>query len=219
MNALYFVQINNFFNETNFYNLFYFLPPDQQKIINNFHFKIDRKIYLYSKILVNATICKEGNLSSKELTYSTNCYGKPFVNNFPDIHFNLSHTRNAVAVAILDKSVGVDVEKIRTADLDIAQRCFTSQEYSYITETDIDYRFFEIWTKKEAYTKYIGKGLSIPLNSFNVLEKNLSNMFKTYLCDNYIISICNSDIHKQIKFIELTEKDVMKLAIEFLLNI
>lgn len=49
-------------------------------------------------------------------------------------------------------------------------------------------RFYNIWTKKDSYVKYIGKGLTIPLNSFDVLSGELKCLIKTINKEGYIIS-------------------------------
>lgn len=61
----------------------------------------------------------------------------------------------------------------------IAKRFFCDNEIKYITkaESEIDYRFFETWTKKESYVKYTGNGLSTPFKSFNVTAPDISDNF------------------------------------------
>ena len=95
-------------------------------------------------------------------------HGKPY---FPgtDIHFNISHSGDYKVLAIAETPVGVDIEKVRKADLRVAKR-FCENEYNYITQKDSEHRFFEIWTKKEAYLKYKGTGLSGGLDSFDVFS-------------------------------------------------
>lgn len=114
--------------------------------------------------------------------------------------------------------MGVDVERIRSADLKIARRFFTDNEYRYITKTgsDIDIRFFEIWTKKEAFIKYIGKGLSIPLNSFDVFDENISHGLQTSMIDGYTVSVFNGDYCRDCDITVLSEKDIASKASAFL---
>ncbi len=118
--------------------------------------------------------------------------GKPYIEN-SDIHFNITHSKDFRAVAIGQAQVGIDAEFLRKADLRVAKR-FTKPEQEYISETDSDNRFFEIWTKKEAYLKYLGVGLSGGLDSFNVLEKN--DMFKTFIINGFIITVCSEEEYR-----------------------
>lgn len=132
--------------------------------------------------------------------------GKPYIKNLPDFHFNISHSENAVAVAISDSEVGIDCEKLRNADLRVAKRRFTEKEYAYIIKdsSETDLRFFEIWTKKEAYLKFCGKGLTMPLNSFDVTDGSLDKSFHTYQKDVFFISVCTDSPNNNFTFLEIT---------------
>ena len=98
--------------------------------------------------------------------------------------FSISHTDGLTVIALSDCEVGIDVEKVRKADLRVVRR-FSKEEADYITEKESDRRFFEIWTKKEAYLKCKGTGISGGLNSVNVLELQ----FKVMDYEEYIISV------------------------------
>ena len=113
-------------------------------------------------------------------------HGKPY---FPgtDIHFNISHSGDFKVLAIAETPVGVDIEKVRKADLRVAKR-FCENEYNYITQKDSEHRFFEIWTKKEAYLKYKGTGLNGGLDSFDVFS--LPEGITTFRFKEYFISVC-----------------------------
>ena len=113
-------------------------------------------------------------------------HGKPY---FPgtDIHFNISHSGDLKILAIAETPVGVDIEKVRKADLRVAKR-FCENEYNYITQKDSEHRFFEIWTKKEAYLKYKGTGLNGGLDSFDVFS--LPEDITTFRFKEYFISVC-----------------------------
>ncbi len=110
--------------------------------------------------------------------------GKPYFKYIPDLFFSISHTDGLTVIALSDCEVGIDVEKIKKADLRVVRR-FLKNEADYITEKDSDRRFFEVWTKKEAYLKCKGTGLSGGLNCVNVLELP----FETMDYEDYIISV------------------------------
>ena len=114
-------------------------------------------------------------------------HGKPYFEE-SGIYFNISHTESLQAVAIGTSEVGVDIEKIRPVNLQVAKR-FSKEEYDYIKAKDSTERFFEIWTKKEAYLKYKGTGISGGLNSFSVFE--MPEKINTFVIDGYIISVCS----------------------------
>ena len=116
--------------------------------------------------------------------------GKPYFKYIPDLFFSISHKDELTVIAFSACEVGVDVERIKTADLRVCRR-FLKQEVDYITEQDSDRRFFEVWTKKEAYLKCKGTGIAGGLDSVNVFE--CKPKIKTLYFEDYIISVCSEN--------------------------
>ncbi|WP_304165860.1 4'-phosphopantetheinyl transferase superfamily protein [Lonsdalea britannica] len=112
-----------------------------------------------------------------ELTFARNPFGKPFLPQYPQLHFNLSHTQAAFAFAIAQgDAVGVDVEGNRGRvehKRGVAKRFFHPDEADWLAqfcdEEAYVQAFIRIWTRKEAYLKALGLGLSKPLDSFSCL--------------------------------------------------
>jgi len=119
-----------------------------------------------------------------------NRYGKPYLKDYSGLHFNISHTRGIMVCAVSERSVGIDVERVRPLNRRIASRFFTDKERQYIfaSQEGQDKRFCEIWTRKEAYVKWNGKGMALPFNSFDVMD---DRRIVTFYIDSYICSICN----------------------------
>lgn len=138
------------------------VSPDKQERIKQFHFFRDARNCLLGEILARVEICHFTDLSMKQIDFSVNKYGKPFVIGKPSIQFNISHAGHYIACAISDEPVGVDIELIKTADMQIAKRFFTADETSYIMDGQQNTRFYEVWTKKESRIKWEGKGLHKP---------------------------------------------------------
>ncbi len=100
-----------------------------------------------------------------------NDFGKPiFKDN--NVEFNISHSGEIVVCAITRNcSIGVDIEKIRNVNISIFKAQMTKQELSSIAAAEEKLvAFFDYWTKKEAVVKAHGKGLSIPLKKFEVVN-------------------------------------------------
>src|SRR5262249_22774643 len=114
----------------------------------------------------------------KQLKFIYGNRGKPALDeSFAEIsalRFNLSHSNGfALYVVTKEREIGCDLEYIRDIiDAEqIAERFFSAKEYADFRTLAEEYKFeafFNCWTRKEAYIKAIGDGLSMPLDSFDV---------------------------------------------------
>lgn len=129
-----------------------------------------------------------------KLKISRNQYGKPYLVEYSNIHFNISHTKGAIACAVSDCPVGVDIERIRKIDSRVVRYFFSQQEKDYVlADTEnTDFRFTEVWTKKEAYLKFLGTGILLPVEKFNVYDIHVARIgINTVAQGDYILSICS----------------------------
>ncbi len=224
MYKIYFTELNEDIDKSVFSKLSLFVSTEKQHRIKDMNFLIDQKLTIYPEVLVRALACRLYEVKNDGLSFTQNAHGKPQLVEFSQFHFNISHTRNAMAVAIAEKAIGIDIERIKEADFNIARRFFTEQEQAYIffdkAHKDIERqrRFYEIWTQKEAYIKYIGKGLSIPLKSFDVTEISMRDRTCCIEKEEYIISICSKDAicRKNVIIAELSESGLLELAFSVL---
>lgn len=103
---------------------------------------------------------------------SIDCNGKPQIKNHEGLFFNISHSKNKIAVVVSDEEIGIDIEVMRPYSLRLAKKICNKEELLYIfghhpyeteftenTSKETLHRFFEVWTAKEAYFKCIGTGL------------------------------------------------------------
>lgn len=121
--------------------------------------------------------------------------GRPYFKDMPHLDFNISHSNSMVACAVCLSSeppprVGIDCEEIYGKDPTLlAERYFTEKERSCVLSAENKaYAFTEIWTKKEAYLKHLGTGLSRSPKSFDTLETELH--FETFEKENNIVTLC-----------------------------
>ena len=89
--------------------------------------------------------------------------GKPYFKDL-DIRFNISHSGSRMIIAVSDKEIGADIQIKKPIHDGLVKRFFTPEEQEYVLSADsvalrLD-RFYEIWTKKEAYGKWKGCGMS-----------------------------------------------------------
>jgi 4'-phosphopantetheinyl transferase len=116
-----------------------------------------------------------GSQAQEPAIYSAN--GKPSLSkefHSSQLRFNVSHSGGTVLLAFgLDRELGVDVEQIRPdfATGEVAERFFSAKEVSALRSLPVALQaeaFFNCWTRKEAFIKAIGQGLSCPLDRFEV---------------------------------------------------
>ncbi|MBB6714148.1 4'-phosphopantetheinyl transferase family protein [Clostridium gasigenes] len=140
--------------------------------VNKFVNKNDKIQTIVADILIRDQLIKKFNIRNENISFNKNTYGKPYVEKIQNFNFNISHSGEFVVVAISEHEIGIDIEKINSIEyFDIAKNFFSNEEVRYIicpNEQESLERFYEVWTLKEAYIKFNGKGLSIPLNSFTI---------------------------------------------------
>ena len=114
--------------------------------------------------------------------------GKPFLKDYPAIHFNLSHTRGVAACVVSRQPVGIDVERIRPLNNALARRVLTPAEYQHVkSSAEPDIEFIHLWTKKEALLKLIGTGIRAELDTVNTQDSHyrfetIINRKQQYIC-------------------------------------
>lgn len=120
---------------------------------------------------------------AETLTFTHGAHGKPALANQNDVHFNISHSGDRIALALAATPVGVDIEHAREArktDL-IARRFFHPEEaaiYQSLPDAQRKTFFYERWTAREAALKALGIGLTVETNAFLVQRCADSGMFR-----------------------------------------
>lgn len=149
------------------------LSADETQRAERFYFDSDKQRFLIAHIALRDILSRYLNCKTNEISFSVNQYGKPKLTNHK-LEFNLSHAGDFALIAVTQEhKVGVDVEHIRSnADIEaITKRFFSQNEISELMALPSNQRvagFFNCWTRKEAYIKAQGLGLSLPLDSFDV---------------------------------------------------
>ena len=139
----------------------------------------DRKRCVLAFALLQRALRDEYGITEvPEFVY--NEFGKPSLPNLP-IHFSISHCKDAVACAVSDHNIGIDVESIVPYNPDVARRVCTADELKMLEQSsnkDVD--FIKLWTVKEAISKYEGMGLSLQFSEIDVSKYAVhTNMFKS----------------------------------------
>jgi len=150
------------------------LEPDELNRASRFHFEKHRQHFIVARGFLRAVIGRYLEMQPEALRFSYGAYGKPGLASEHVLRFNLSHSHEVALLAVaLDAELGVDVEHIRAdfASEEIARRFFSRAEvevFNALPKEEQVAAFFRCWTRKEAYIKAIGKGLSQALHAFDV---------------------------------------------------
>lgn len=146
-----------------------FVSPDKSARIRRFYRMEDRLRGLVADILIRDIIIRKTGIPNKDIEFYTNDYGKPFLKCRDEFQFNLSHSGIWVVAVVDNQPVGIDVEQIQPIDLDISRNYYSPDEHRELMSKDDKFSyFFTLWSLKESYIKIVGKGLSLPLNSFSI---------------------------------------------------
>jgi 4'-phosphopantetheinyl transferase len=141
-----------------------------------FHFARDAHHYTVGRATLRLILSQYLALPPAALTFDYNAYGKPLLapaQNPVGLAFNLTHSGGHALCAITHgHAVGIDLEVMRELDyLQMAGTVFSAQEQAILRSlpvTDHQRAFYNGWTRKEAYIKAHGQGLSMPLADFDV---------------------------------------------------
>lgn len=149
-----------------------------------------KKLSIASGELARKIIAQKFNIDKEDVRFRVDKSGKPYIEGI-DVNFSISHSGTIALCAIADAPVGVDIEKIRDVDLSIAKKHFAPDEQDYVFEklSLSKQRFFEIWTRKEAYVKMLGKGIS----SFPEFSTMGDARITTHIRNKYIVSVVTTE--------------------------
>jgi 4'-phosphopantetheinyl transferase len=153
------------------------LSADELRRAGNFRFQRDHDHFVAARGALRDILSRYVGLAPGLLRFSYAKYGKPSLSRETGgdlLRFNLAHSHGVALCAVTrGREVGVDLEFVREdfAGLDLAERFFSPHEVSALRALAPEARtsaFFACWTRKEAYIKARGEGLSHPLHRFAV---------------------------------------------------
>lgn len=203
----------------NSHHLFYinveqFLPriTDYQKILSTkelekamrFHRSQDQENFLVRKYALRVILSQFLHISGKDLEYSQIDNKKPAIAN---LHFNSTHSKNVVAIAVSAKDIGVDIEFLKD-DFDFSEllpQCFNLKERSYIVNgPDSLLKFYTLWTRKEALLKASGEGLTDNLVDVACLDdillrKKQNFEINSFQTETSIISVAHASDQNKLQ--------------------
>lgn len=185
--------------------------------------KIDRLLLTKDKMLslgagfLFKKACLDFGIPYEKTKIIFNEHGKPSFDGDVKFKFNISHSGTKAMCVMSEHEVGCDVEQVRKANIKIAKKYFSADEYTFImsfhTEAEKMDAFYRIWTLKESYIKCTGFGLSLPLKNFSIRFDGADILLQDDRCDDifsffeydyddgYRYACCVKHIDKQQRFV------------------
>jgi 4'-phosphopantetheinyl transferase len=153
------------------------LAPDEQARAERFYFRKDRERFIVARGLLRVILSRYLDTKPGQLRFCYGLNGKPSLVTTPGqdtLNFNSSHSQGLALYAITrNREIGIDLEYIDTdfACEQVAEQFFSSREKATLRTLPTKMKheaFLTCWTRKEAYIKARGEGLSFPLDQFDV---------------------------------------------------
>lgn len=187
---IFLIELKSEIPDSAYDTLSLFADRKKQEQLNRMRIKTDKDLSLTGYWLAKLAIEKVFGIVMAAISFEVEESGKPYTAGYPDVHFNISHSGNAVICAVCDKPVGIDIQLMKERDFDrLAKRAFTEKEQALFFSLPPEKRreqFFKTWTAKESFIKYLGTGVKD-------LKKDIDEtcvVRTTRFSTNYMVSVC-----------------------------
>lgn len=168
---------------------------EKQNRVKAFKQTDDRKRSVAGEMSARKLLSEYCHTAEERIVSKTGEHGKPYAVGCAE--FNISHSGNMIVCAVADNPVGIDVELIKPINPGIVRKLCTESDNRYIYEKNSPnetdefsdeqlYRFYEVWTAKEAYFKCIGTGIK---NLKSISFEDVIDTRKIFNCGEYLITI------------------------------
>ena len=180
------------------------VPEYRQKKAMSFKFPKGKMQSLGVGLLLKRA-CRDAGFEGADnhIAYGEN--GKPYLLDFPEVHFNLSHSGERVMCVISPFEVGCDVEIIKGDRGKLAERFFKPEESAWIKHFETleaqSEAFYRLWTLKECYMKVTGRGLSL-----------MPDMFALHMDEREDVSLYHDGKRPEYSFREIDLHDGYRYA-------
>jgi 4'-phosphopantetheinyl transferase len=150
------------------------LDDEEQCRASRFKFPQHRRRFMMAHAGLRLILARYTQAAADKLRFAKHNHNKPYLADFPQVQFNLTHSEDVALCAItLNTPLGIDVEyhQSSTDMLGVAERFFSPDEFQFLIQLPASQQaqgFFNAWTRKEAFIKAIGDGLHFPLDKFSV---------------------------------------------------
>lgn len=168
MRLLFAVENTENKGDEEYLSAFRSMPEERRARCENYRFENDRRLCAFAYSVL-CRLLTEAGLPREKFVFERDDNDKPFLKG-KELFFSVSHSGTYVAAAVSDGEIGIDIEAVKPVSASVIKRVCAPAELSFVagesepegkvTDKSVLERFFMVWTFREAYGKYTGKGLS-----------------------------------------------------------
>ena len=163
-----------------------FLPENRRIRALRYRRTIDRWNCVITYLMLQHGLRECFGIASFEIAFGE--YGKPYLLEYPHVHFSISHCDAGCAVVVADCPVGVDIQDVQPFSWDVAKRVCCERELAELgASEERDKLFIKMWTVKECYGKIVGTGILNKMKGVDTTEIAM-DIFHFYSTQDYEIS-------------------------------
>ncbi len=146
------------------------LSQDEHNKAASIKSPIQRAQYIEVRAKLRWVLASFINVKPEQLNFALGEHGKPYLPNYSDYHFNLSHSGDQLVITVAQHCpLGIDIEqwKPKAGFQALVQRCFAEEEKAYWLALPDKHKksgFYRFWTRKEAFVKATGRGIGLGLD-------------------------------------------------------
>jgi 4'-phosphopantetheinyl transferase len=191
--------------------LFEILSVEEVARSKQFIFAPDRQRFVVTRGVLRVLLGRYTSTNPASLSICTTANGKPFAAGDGMPQFSVSHSDDIALIAFAHAQIGVDVERVREMPdlIGIARRFFLARELEQLLALPEESRrqaFFALWTRKEAYLKATGQGLSA-LDSLGVSFTSDLRVEALHMPDGYVAALATDSLRELLPVFEFTHEN------------
>lgn len=192
---VYFTDNIDLYGEELFDEVRAYVPVERLEYAYRCRFFPDRLQSILVYVLLRSVLYKEYGICSFPKIKKSQ-YGKPFLCEYPDIHFNLSHCKKGVACVVSSRNAGIDIQEYSDYNSSAADFFMCREEKERTEAGDRKTEFTRIWTLKESLGKYMGRGICYDMNKTLIPENIFINghISKSYLYEEFVLSVTAEEL-------------------------
>lgn len=166
------------------------VSPQRREYVLRYRQERDQRLCVAVYRLLHRALRLEYGIDEAPV-FNYDAHGKPVLQGRPDIHFSLSHCHEAVACAVSDHPVGIDIESTEHYTIDVARHVMNDDEIRQIeASAQSAVTFTRLWTMKESLYKLTGDDNNGDIR--HMLDKAPPVTFETVVFPHGVCTVCRS---------------------------